>query len=89
MLPERQRLHGVAERADLATTRLVIVTTAVDDDLLELEVVHVLRVDFRRHCSTYSYNATPANHRRLYVEYTTKAYRSIRGFSAFQRDGII
>jgi len=50
VLPERQCLHGVAERSDLTTTRLVIITTAIDHNLLELEVVHVLDVDFRRQC---------------------------------------
>ena len=49
MSPERQCLYGVAERSNLATTRLVVIATTVDHNLLELEVVHVLDVDFRRH----------------------------------------
>jgi len=54
-LPERECLHGVAERADVATARVVVVAAAVDHNLLELEVVHVLHVDLcrqRRHCTT-------------------------------------
>jgi len=57
-IPERESLYGVAERTDLAATRVVVVTTAVDDDLLELEVVHVLHVDLCRHCR---HHYTPAD----------------------------
>jgi len=49
-LPERESLYSVTESSNLATTRLVVVSAAVDHDLLKLEVVHVLHVYLRRHC---------------------------------------
>jgi len=49
VIPKGQSLYGVAERTDVATTRLVIITAAINHNLLELEVVHVLHVDLRRH----------------------------------------
>ena len=57
-LPKRQRLYSVTERADLAAARVVIITAAVDHNLLELEVVHVLHVDLCRHCR---HHYTPPN----------------------------
>jgi len=65
-VPERQCLHGVTETADLATTRLVIITTTVDHNLLELEVVHVFDVDFRRRCRHFWTFTATIQRRKLY-----------------------
>ena len=52
-IPEGKCLNRVAERFNFPTARLVIISIAVDHDLLKLEIVHVFGVDLRRHAGRH------------------------------------